>query len=78
MEKKEKVYYTSQDIKERYGCGINKARSIMRAVRSFQRDVPFGMTSVPGAIGSHKILASELERWEKACGGNTHDDMQSM
>ncbi len=32
-EKEEKPFFKANDIAERYGCGLNKAREIMRAVR---------------------------------------------
>lgn len=73
----DKVYFTRKDIEQRYGVGANKAREIMRSIRAFGKDVPYGTVSVPGALGYHKVLCSELKRWEENCGGDTkgNDDL---
>lgn len=68
-ENQEKVYYTRKDIEERYNVGTTTARKIMKSIRAFGRTVPLGTTSVAGALGYQKVLASELKRWEEHCGG---------
>lgn len=75
-EKQEKVYYTRKDIEERYCVGTTTARKIMQSIRAFGRTVPLGTTSVAGALGYHKVLASELKRWEEHCGeGDFHENL---
>ena len=64
-----KAYLDAQDIKERYGCGLCKAYSIIRGIRDFNGG---------GALGPGKVLVSELEYWETNRGGqerrtNTND-----
>lgn len=50
-----KVYFDKYDIMERYGCGLNKAIDIIRAVK---------IKCGEDKLGKGKILKSELEYWE--------------
>lgn len=54
--KPEKAYYTAEDIRERYGVGINDARAIMRAIKH--------VNGGSLALGAHKALPSEVKFWE--------------
>lgn len=56
----EKAYFDAQDIATRYACGLNKAYSIIRAIRDFNGG---------GALSPGKVLASELKYWEENRGG---------
>lgn len=46
---------TREDIMERYGCGVNRAKTIIRSVRA---------CCGGGKLPKGKILASELAYWE--------------
>ena len=50
-----KVVIRYQDIMERYGVGIVKARNIIREIRK---------TCGGGKLGAGMVLPSELEYWE--------------
>lgn len=53
----EKLYYTTQDIRERYGnCCLSKAQEIIRCVKQYN-----GGTQ---ALGKGKVLRAELLAWE--------------
>ena len=51
-----KPYFTVEDVVERYGCGLNKAREIIRAVRHVTGGGGFGM--------SGRVKRVELLYWE--------------
>ena len=50
-----KAYMDVNDIMRRYAVGINKARSIMRSIRS---------VCGGGRLGCGKVLPSEVAYWE--------------
>ena len=52
----EKAYVEASDIMKRYGCGLNKAREIIRAVRHVTGGGGFGMAG--------KVKKAELLYWE--------------
>lgn len=60
-----KITYGVEDIKERYGVGTNKARAIMQEIRALTSTPPAGSVSAKGALGSKKVLWSEVLRWER-------------
>ena len=43
----QKIAYGLDDIRERYGVGIGKARNIMKSIRAYNKELPMGVTSVP-------------------------------
>ena len=50
-----RIALTYEDIMERYGVGINQARSIIRGIRS---------VCGGGKLGVGKVLPSEVRYWE--------------
>jgi hypothetical protein len=54
----EKHYYTTEDIQTLYGVGINKARQIVHEIKLMQGGEL--------ALGRGKVLARELNAWERA------------
>lgn len=52
---KEKIFYTTADIAERYDVSISVAQRIMREIKDFLGDF---------SICQGKVLPSELEAWE--------------
>ena len=62
----QKIAYGLDDIRERYGVGIGKARNIMKSIRAYNKELPMGVRSVPGALGHGKVLYTELYAWEQS------------
>ena len=50
-----KAYMDVNDIMARYACGLNKARGIIRSIRS---------VCGGGRLGCGKVLPSEVAYWE--------------
>lgn len=61
----EPITYGVEDIKRRYGVGTNKARAIMQEIRALTSTPPLGSVSAKGALGTKKVLWSEVIRWER-------------
>jgi len=51
----EKAYLDKSDIMNRYDCGINKAKSIIKSIKE----------ASGGVLGKGKVLPSEIEYWER-------------
>lgn len=51
----EPVCYTAEDIRRRYGIGINGARAVIRSIRHVNGGLALG----------EKVLPSELHYWEE-------------
>lgn len=51
----EPVCYTAEDIRRRYGIGINGARAVIRSIRHVNGGLALG----------EKVLPSELRYWEE-------------
>ena len=51
-----KAYMDVNDIMRRYACGMNKARGIIRSIRS---------VCGGGRLGCGKVLPSEVAYWEE-------------
>ena len=60
-----KVYFTVEDIMNRYRVGKAKAQNIMRAIKEVCAQGNF--SKYGGALGKGRLLPAEIAFWEQYC-----------